>query len=81
MKDLPQDDGKQAFFYPKHPYRGKFTPAYLLFNANLQEFSQKVEYIAGLYSNGKLSSEEAYQKLQAIWQDLQKSQPFQDEDA
>ncbi|MGK7943393.1 MAG: hypothetical protein AB4058_02890, partial [Microcystaceae cyanobacterium] len=60
MENLPPVDGKQGFFYPKYPYRGKFTPDYLLFNANLQEFGQKVEYITGLHSNGKISTDEAY---------------------
>ncbi|MGK7931838.1 MAG: hypothetical protein AB4041_10455 [Microcystaceae cyanobacterium] len=80
MKDVPPVDQKQGFFYPKHPYRGKFTPEHLLFNANLQEFAQKVEYIAGLHSNGKISTAEAYQQLHAIWQVLQKSQPFSDDE-
>jgi hypothetical protein len=78
MDNLPQVDHKNRFFYPKSPYRGRFTPQTLIFNANLQEFAQKVEYIAGLHSNGKLTTEEAYQQLQLMWKELQKSQTLLD---
>lgn len=78
MENLPQVDHKNRFFYPKSPYRGHFTPQTFIFNANLQEFAQKVEYIAGLHSNGKMTTEDACQKLQLIWQELQKSQSLLD---
>ncbi len=58
------------FLYPRSPYNGQFKPEYLLFNANLQEFSQRVSYISSLQTNGKLSPEEAYKQIQILWKQL-----------
>ncbi|HIK05516.1 MAG TPA: hypothetical protein IGS40_12525 [Trichormus sp. M33_DOE_039] len=44
------------FLYPRSRYYGQFKPEYLVFNANLQEFAQKVGYISSLQTNGNLSS-------------------------
>lgn len=55
------------FLFPRAKYRGEFTPQNLMFNANLQEFSQKVNYISCLETNGKMSPEEAYQKIRDLW--------------
>ncbi len=83
MKDFDLTD-KNRFLYAKFPYHGQFTPNNFIFNANLQEFAHKVEYIAGLHSNGKLSSETAYEQIQDIWQQLktnyQKLQKYSEED-
>lgn len=38
----------------------RLTPQTLVFNANLQDFSQRVGQISNLQSNGKLSAQEAY---------------------
>lgn len=62
---------KDNFFYPRARYRGKFTVENLAFNANLQEFSQKASFIAGLHANGKLTSQEAYEKLEQLWEQLE----------
>jgi len=61
------------FLYPRARYRGQFTPERLAFNANLQEFAQRVTYISGLETNGKLPPEEAYQKIEHLWQQLEQS--------
>jgi DNA-directed RNA polymerase subunit M/transcription elongation factor TFIIS len=45
----------------------------LLFNANLQEFAQKVGYISSLESAGKLSPEDSYKRIKMLWQDLKNS--------
>lgn len=58
------------FLFPRSRYRGQFTPKNLMFNANLQEFSQKISYICSLETNGKMSSDEAYQKIAALWSTL-----------
>ncbi len=71
---------KDRFLFPKHPYHGTFTPEKLIFNANLQEFAQEAEYIAGLHSNGKISTEEAYQRLKRLWHKLKASQKLIDRD-
>lgn len=72
---MPNSDrvNNNSFLYPRSRYRGKFTPEYLAFNANLQEFAQKVSYICALETGGKLSSEEAYQRLESQWQQLEQS--------
>lgn len=58
------------FIYSRHRCRGKLRPEYLEFNAELQEFSQRVYYICCLQTNGKLSSETAYKSLEALIQQL-----------
>lgn len=70
------DDDKHNFFYPKTNYRGDFSPnnpKSLLFNANLQEFAQKVAYICALETNGKISTEQAYKQIKQLWRDLKAS--------
>lgn len=67
---------KNNFLYPKDHYRGKLAannPQKLLFNANLQEFAQKVAYICGLETNGKISSQEAYDRIKDLWHQLDNS--------
>lgn len=61
------------FLFPRSRYRGQFTPKNLMFNANLQEFSQKVSYICSLETNGKIPQEEAYQKIGVLWNNLSNS--------
>lgn len=64
---------KEKFLYPNSPYRGEFTPENLVVNANLQEFAQKVSYICNLETNGKISTQDAYLQIKALWKDLRKS--------
>ncbi|OKH17955.1 hypothetical protein NIES593_22610 [Hydrococcus rivularis NIES-593] len=64
---------KDNFLYPRSQYRGKFSPELLVFNANLQEFTQKVNYICALQTNGKLSAEKAFAELQNLWAQLERS--------
>jgi hypothetical protein len=54
-------------------YRGQVKPENLVFNANLQEFSQRVSYICNLETGGKLSPEESYEKIEALWEQLKLS--------
>ncbi len=54
-------------------YHGEFTPANLAFNANLQEFSQKVSLIVALETGGKLSALDAYEQIEALREMLSKS--------
>jgi hypothetical protein len=61
------------FFYPRSRYYGDFTPEHVVFNANLQEFAQKVTYICNLETNGKLPPETAYQEIKALWKQLKRS--------
>lgn len=64
---------KDNFLHPRSRYRGKFTPENLAFNANLQEFTQRVGYICGLETGGKISPEQAYKEIKALWKQLKKS--------
>ena len=63
----------QAFLYPLARYYGEVKPQNLVFNANLQEFAQRVSLIANLATNGKLSPEDSYTQVEALWQQLQTS--------
>ncbi|MBD2121706.1 hypothetical protein [Trichocoleus sp. FACHB-262] len=64
---------KDNFFYPRSHYYGAFTPETLAFNANLQEFSQKVAYISALETGGKLPPEQAYKQVKTLWKQLKRS--------
>ncbi|MGF1988077.1 MAG: DUF7219 family protein [Nostoc sp. ZfuVER08] len=66
-------EAKKNFLYPYSRYYGVITPDNLIFNANLQEFAQKVGYISSLETNGKLSPEEALSKIELLWQQLKAS--------
>jgi hypothetical protein len=61
------------FLYPRSPYDGQFQPEYLVFNANLQEFSQRVSYICSLQTSGRLSPEEAYKQINSLWKQLKRT--------
>ena len=62
------DPEKHKFLYPFGNYQGKFTPENLIFNANLQEFAQKVSFICGLEANNKISPLEAYEQIRELWE-------------
>jgi hypothetical protein len=64
---------KEDFLYPKTPYRGEVKPENLVFNANLQEFAQKVSYICNLETGGKISSVQAYRQIKELWKVLKES--------
>jgi hypothetical protein len=67
----PQD--KNDFLYPRSRYHGEFTPENLVFDANLQEFAQKIGYITSLETSGKLSPEDAYRQIKELWKQLKQS--------
>ncbi|MDX2230317.1 MAG: hypothetical protein NW220_11810 [Leptolyngbyaceae cyanobacterium bins.349] len=64
---------KDNFLYPMGKFRGEFTPEQLAFNANLQEFAQRISLICGLETGGKITPEEAYQQIKQLWKDLKAS--------
>lgn len=61
------------FLYPRSRYHGDFKPENLVFNANLQEFAQRVNYLCSLETGGKISPEEAYQEIKDMWKQLKRS--------
>ncbi|WP_197480071.1 MULTISPECIES: hypothetical protein [unclassified Anabaena] len=78
---------KDNFIYPRGRYYGHVKPENLVFNANLQEFAQRVSYICNLETGGKLSPEEAYEQIKVLWKNLKRTKkqlqigenPFQSE--
>ncbi|MCW5316607.1 hypothetical protein GTQ43_23145 [Nostoc sp. KVJ3] len=69
----PTYQDKNSFLYPRSRYYGHLKPENLVFNANLQEFAQRVSYITNLETAGKLSTEEAFSKIEALWKQLEGS--------
>lgn len=72
MEDKDRAD-KENLLYPRSRYHGEFKPENLVFNANLQEFAQKVGYIVNLQTSGKTTSDEAYKQIKALWKQLKQS--------
>jgi hypothetical protein len=64
---------KSDFLYPHYSYHGEVKPENLVFDANLQEFAGKVNYICNLETNGKISTIEAYQRIKKLWKELKRS--------
>ena len=64
---------KNDFIMPRSKYKGEFTPQNLAFNANLQEFAQRVSIICNLETGGKISSQDAYRDIKKLWKDLKAS--------
>lgn len=62
---------KEEFLFPHSSYRGQVKPENLVFNSNLQEFAQRVNYICNLETNGKITPVEAYEQIKNLWQELQ----------
>lgn len=77
IHDLPVADQppsrKDDFFYPTGRYRGEFSPENLAFNANLQEFAQRVSILCGLEAGGKVSPNDAYEEIKQLWKQLKHS--------
>lgn len=71
----PEQDkrAKDAFLYPTSRYHGDFSPQNLAFNANLQEFAQRIGYICALETSGKMPPQEAYDQIKTLWKQLKKS--------
>ncbi|MBU7585072.1 MAG: hypothetical protein KAF91_19615 [Nostoc sp. TH1S01] len=64
---------KDDFLYPHGRYYGQVKPENLVFNANLQEFAQKVSYVCSLETGGKIPPENAYEQIKALWKQLKQS--------
>ncbi|MEC4818442.1 MAG: hypothetical protein SAK29_35010 [Scytonema sp. PMC 1069.18] len=64
---------KDNFLHPRGRYYGQIKPENLVFNANLQEFAQKISYIANLETAGKISPEQAYDRIKELWKQLKNS--------
>ncbi|MEH2318805.1 DUF7219 family protein [Nostoc sp.] len=69
----PNYEDRNSFLYPCDRYYGQVKPKNLVFNANLQEFAQRISYITSLETGGKLSPEEAFNQIEALWKQLERS--------
>jgi hypothetical protein len=69
----PNYQDRNSFLYPRNRYYGQVKPENLVFNANLQEFAQRVSYITNLETAGKLSTEQAFRQLEVLWKQLESS--------
>jgi hypothetical protein len=65
-----------SYLYPRSRYRGEFTPENLLFNANLQEFAQRITIIANLETGGKISSLDAFNQIEQLWETFKSTTDF-----
>ncbi|MBW4514008.1 MAG: hypothetical protein KME11_02130 [Timaviella obliquedivisa GSE-PSE-MK23-08B] len=72
MNDNPENV-KDQFFNPQSTYRGEFTPESLAFNANLQEFANRISIICNLETGGRIPAEEAYKQIKQLWRQLKQS--------
>jgi hypothetical protein len=73
VEKLMSENEKKQFVYPYRPYHGKETLPNLLFDANLQEFSQRIAMICALQNGGKLAPKEAYKEIKMLWKQLKAS--------
>jgi polyhydroxyalkanoate synthesis regulator phasin len=64
---------KDDFLDPRSRYYGEVKPENLAFNANLQEFANRVTIICGLETNGKMTPDEAYRNMKSLWKQLKRS--------
>ena len=67
------DIEKERFMNPISRYRGEFSPENLAFDANLQEFTNRISIICALETGGKISPIEAYQQIKGLWTELDES--------
>ena len=70
---MESNQDKYNFLYPHNHYRGEVKPENLVFNANLQEFAQKVSYICNLETGGKIPPEDAYKEIKSLWKKIKRS--------
>jgi hypothetical protein len=70
---MSANDERDQFLYPRNPYHGEFKPENLVFNANLQEFAQKVSYLCNLETAGKIKPGDAYRQIKELWKQLKTS--------
>lgn len=57
---------------PPHPPH-EHTPEERLFDANLREFTARVGNICGLENSGKITPDEAYERIKKLWKELKLS--------
>lgn len=76
MNQSPEPEGvpsKEDLLTPRARYKGEFTPENLAFDSNLQEFAQRVAYICGLETAGKLTPDDAHTRIRELYQQLERT--------
>lgn len=61
------------YLTPRASFQGKFTPENLAFDANLQEFAQRVAYVCALETAGKITPAEAHRRIRALYHELERT--------
>lgn len=64
---------KDDFLNPRSAYWGEMTLPNVTFNANLQEFANRVNLICNLETGGKITPDEAYDEIKKLWKQLKNS--------
>ena len=64
---------RSDFLYPRSRYYGQVKPENLVFNANLQEFAQKVNLICDLETGGKIPPQDDYKQIKKLWKELKRT--------
>lgn len=54
-------------------YQGEFSPQHLAFNANLQEFTHRVNQIVSAQGQGRMTDSDALRQIEQLWQELGRS--------
>lgn len=67
------DPHNNEFLAPRSRYYGRFSPANLAFNANLQEFALRVNTVCCLETGGKITPNAAYEEVRKLWHQLAES--------
>ncbi len=64
---------KDDFVFPYRRFHGDASLPNMIFDANLQEFSQRVTMVCALENGGKMSPEDAYAEIKRLWKQLKAS--------
>lgn len=70
---MSENPEKDKMVNPISRYYGDFKPENLVFNANLQEFANRINIICALETGGKIPPTEAYKEIKKLWKDLKES--------
>ena len=69
----PDEPTRYGIVFPFGRHVGHFSPENLAFNANLQEFSLRVNQIVGFHDQGRLTADEALHQLERLWTEFKHS--------
>jgi hypothetical protein len=61
-----------SFIYPPSCYSGEPISENIVFNHQLQVFSQEIAYIGGLEASGQISSKAAYKQVKELWKQVRR---------